>query len=206
MTLTGTPAKIASSMAGSPSSVPGILMNRFGRLALACSALRLGHRPRRVMRQQRRDLERDPAVHPRGPLVDRREHVGGPVRSWIASSKNSASSDLPALDQAPDLRRRTHLLCATAWSKIGRIRGQAGDRQFVDVALQRAAGQQIAGDVVQPEALAQRMQLFRVAFIASSPRHCLHDSRKGRGSRGRRCDSSWMSPCGYCASISGSVA
>ncbi len=30
MTFTGTPAKMASSMAGKPSGVPGILMNRFG--------------------------------------------------------------------------------------------------------------------------------------------------------------------------------
>ena len=37
--MTGTPAKIASSMAGSPSLVPGILMKRFGRPARACRAL-----------------------------------------------------------------------------------------------------------------------------------------------------------------------
>ncbi len=36
VTFTGTPAKIASSMAGSPSAVPGILMNRFGRPARPC--------------------------------------------------------------------------------------------------------------------------------------------------------------------------
>ncbi len=39
VTLTGTPAKIASSMAGRPSLVPGILMKRFGRPARACSSL-----------------------------------------------------------------------------------------------------------------------------------------------------------------------
>jgi hypothetical protein len=38
VTLTGTPAKIASSIAWSPSEVPGILMRRFGRSAAACSA------------------------------------------------------------------------------------------------------------------------------------------------------------------------
>ena len=42
VTLIGTPAKIASSMAGSPSGVPGILMKRFGRPArceqVACAA------------------------------------------------------------------------------------------------------------------------------------------------------------------------
>jgi len=34
----GTPAKIDSSIAGSPSGVPGILMKRFGRAARAQSA------------------------------------------------------------------------------------------------------------------------------------------------------------------------
>jgi hypothetical protein len=34
----GTPAKIASSMAGSPSGVPGILMNTLRRSAFACSS------------------------------------------------------------------------------------------------------------------------------------------------------------------------
>jgi len=37
--LTATPAKIASSMAGKPSVVPGILMNRLGRPARAESSL-----------------------------------------------------------------------------------------------------------------------------------------------------------------------
>jgi len=39
VTFTGTPATIASSIAGSPCGVPGILMNRFGRAALANSSL-----------------------------------------------------------------------------------------------------------------------------------------------------------------------
>ena len=39
VTLIGTPAKIASSMAGNPSLVPGILMNRLGRPARAYSSL-----------------------------------------------------------------------------------------------------------------------------------------------------------------------
>jgi hypothetical protein len=35
------------------------------------------------------------------------------------------------------------------------VGGQAGDRQFVDVALQSAAIEQVAGDVVEPQALAE---------------------------------------------------
>ena len=35
----GSPAKVHSSIAGRPSGVPGILLSRLGRLALACSFL-----------------------------------------------------------------------------------------------------------------------------------------------------------------------
>jgi len=35
--LTGTPAKIDSSIAATPAGVPGILMKTFGRAAFACS-------------------------------------------------------------------------------------------------------------------------------------------------------------------------
>ena len=38
VTFTGTPAKVASSIAASPCSVPGILMNTFSRPARACSS------------------------------------------------------------------------------------------------------------------------------------------------------------------------
>lgn len=37
--MTGTPAKIAPSMAGNPSRVPGILIKRLGRHARACKSL-----------------------------------------------------------------------------------------------------------------------------------------------------------------------
>jgi hypothetical protein len=33
------------------------------------------------------------------------------------------------------------------------VRGEPRDRQLVDVALERAAGQQIASDIIEPEAL-----------------------------------------------------
>ena len=37
----------------------------------------------------------------------------------------------------------------------GRIRGQTGDGEFIDVALERPGVEQVAGDVVEPEALAE---------------------------------------------------
>jgi len=33
------------------------------------------------------------------------------------------------------------------------VRGEPGDRQLVDVALERAAGQQMAGDIIELQAL-----------------------------------------------------
>ena len=67
-----------SSIAGRPSGVPGILMNRLGRAALRVQALGLVDGARGVVGQQRRDLQRHPAVHAVAALVDRREQVGGP--------------------------------------------------------------------------------------------------------------------------------
>ena len=78
MTLTGTPAKIAASMAGSPSVVPGILMKRLGLpprwwRSRAAASVRL-----RVVGEKRRDLERHPAVDAVGPGEDGLEQIGGP--------------------------------------------------------------------------------------------------------------------------------
>jgi hypothetical protein len=42
--------------------------------------------------------------------------------------------------------------------KNRRIGGQSGHRKLVDVAFQRPAAQQVAGDIVEPNALAQIMQ------------------------------------------------
>jgi hypothetical protein len=43
----------------------------------------------------------------------------------------------------------------------GRVRGQTGDGQLVDVASQRAVIEDLAGDVVEPNALAEIVQAFR---------------------------------------------
>ena len=74
--MTGTPAKIASSIAGRPSFVPGILMNRLGR-PLARADLGCRQRAGGVMGQQRRHFQRYPAVHAVGLVVNRPEQIGG---------------------------------------------------------------------------------------------------------------------------------
>ena len=75
VTFTGTPAKVASSIAGSPCSVPGILMNTFSRPARCMQVGRGAHAAGGVIGEQRRDLQRHPAVDPGCPLMDRREQV-----------------------------------------------------------------------------------------------------------------------------------
>ena len=61
-TLIGTPANIVSSMAGSPSFEPGILMNRFGRAARAKRSPAFPDRACRLMSQNGRDFERYPST------------------------------------------------------------------------------------------------------------------------------------------------
>ena len=77
VTLIGTPAKIASSMAGRPSLVPGILMKRLGRSGAGVKFLGRGEGAGRVVGQQGRDLQRHPAVHAVGLVVDRPKQIGG---------------------------------------------------------------------------------------------------------------------------------
>ena len=93
--MTGTPAKIASSMAGSPSCVPGILMNRFGRAAFAKRSLAAAM-VLAVSWASSGDTSRE--TQPSTPSV--RSQIGRKTsaarrRSSSAISKKSASPDLP---------------------------------------------------------------------------------------------------------------
>ena len=137
------------------------------------------HGPVRVMGEQRRDLQRHEAIHSGGPPMDRREQFGGLGEVLDGELEEQRLPRLAGTDQAPDLRV---VRCAVRDRVVEdrRVRGQARDRQLVDVPLQRAAAQQVAGDVVEPETLPQVMQPFR----------CLHrrislvsvsGCRKGRG-------------------------
>ena len=169
MTLIGMPAKIDSSIAGRPASVPGILMKRLSRSALACSLAACLDRRVGVVGEQRRDLERDAAVDAVGALVDRLEEVGGARRSSRASSKKSA----PRADSIPvrPVAQLGDLLVVgvAAGDRLvedRRVGGEAGDRELVDVALQGAVVEHLAGDVVEPEALAEVVRASRSALIS----------------------------------------
>ena len=152
MTLTGTPAKIASSIAGSPSSRARDLDEELGRPARACSCLACAIVLRRVVGQQRRDLQGDPAVDAVGGVVDGPEEVGSLSQILDRQFEKELLIRL-ALPYVLADGRVIGLALGNGVIEDGGIRGEPGDRQLVDVALERAARQQIAGDVVEPEAL-----------------------------------------------------
>jgi hypothetical protein len=117
----------------------------------------LGDRGLGVVGEQGRDLERDPSVDSVGALIDRLEHAGGVPEVRQRQLEEGLLRLQPALVQLGDL-----LVVAVAAAdrlvEDGRVRGQPGDRQLVDVALQRAVAEHVARDVVEPEALAELVQ------------------------------------------------
>ena len=88
------------------------------------------------------------------------------VRSSCASSKKSASPDLPSSSAA----RGSRVVGGAALDRLiedRRVRREPRHRQLVDVALQRAGREQVARDVVEPEALAEIVELLcRVHRVA----------------------------------------
>ena len=94
VTLIGMPAKMASSIAGSPSLVPGILMRRFGLPARACSSLAAAS-VLAVSCASSGEISNE--THPSTPCVLSqigRNRSAADVRSSTASSKNKSSLDL----------------------------------------------------------------------------------------------------------------
>jgi len=117
VTLMGTPAKIASSMAGRPSLVPGILMSTFGRPAARADLAR-----RRACSRCRKARSGDTSsdTHPSTPFVLSqmgRKRSAARVRSSRASSKNSGSPALPSLTFWR-IAASYAALFLMAWSKI----------------------------------------------------------------------------------------
>jgi len=84
-----------SSIAGTPSRVPGILMKRFGPRPARVAVPSPPPRPRRVVGERRRQLERHPAVDAVREIMRRTEQIGRLAEVSSASSKNSSSPALP---------------------------------------------------------------------------------------------------------------
>ena len=129
-------------------------MNRFGRRRARVQALGRGESAGGVVGQQRRHLQRHPAVHAVGAVVDRAEQIGGPREILERQLEEQRLAGLALVQLFAD----RGVVGAAVLDRVvedRRIRGEPGDRKLVDVALERAAVEQVARDVVEPETLAQ---------------------------------------------------
>jgi hypothetical protein len=128
--LIGTPAKIASSMAGRPSLVPGILMKRFGRREGAG----------RVVGQLGRDLQGDPAVDTVRQVVDRSKQIGGLPEVLQCQLEEQRLARLAFLQFLADGVVVVVTVLDGVIEDRG-VRGKSRDRILLDVAAERATGQ-----------------------------------------------------------------
>ena len=112
---------------------------------------------RRVVGEQGRHLERDPAVHAVALLVSRSEEVRGPAQVVQRELEEQRFGRCPGTV----FRADGGVVGGARLDGViedRRVRGQSGDRELVDVALQPPAVQEVACDVVEPEALAQPVE------------------------------------------------
>ena len=159
VTFTGMPAKVASSMAGSPSLVPGILMWRFLRPARA----RGPSPPPACWPCRRRAAGRPPGrrSRPRPPSARGRPGRGRPPgRGRRAPGRRRGPRRCPGLQPGLDGQVVGGALLQRL-VEDGRVGGEPGDRKLVDVALQGPGRQQVPGHVVEPDALAGVVESLR---------------------------------------------
>src|SRR5262249_16582285 len=112
----------------------------------------LGDGTRRVVREQRRNLQRDPTVDAVRRVVDGPEQVGS-LRQILERQFEKELLIRRVLPYFLTDGRIIGLALSNGMVEDGGVGGEPGDRQLVDVALERAARQQIPGDVVEAEAL-----------------------------------------------------
>jgi hypothetical protein len=158
--LIGTPAKIDSSIAGTPAGGSGDLDVEVVPFRLRVQARRLLGRALGVVGDQRRELERDPAVDAGGAPVHVGEEVGRVAQVGDRDLEEGLLAREPLRVELGDLL----VVVLAARDRLfedRRVGGEAGDRELVDVALQHPLGQHRARDVVEPEALPQLVQTLR---------------------------------------------
>ena len=134
-------------------------------LGLGVERRRLLDRLAAVVGEQRRDLERAEAVDAGGALVHAGEEVGGVPQVGDGELEEDplvgvGADALAGLGGGADLGDLLVVGVAAGDRLVEdrRVRGQAGDRELVDVALQGPVAEHRAGDVVEPEALPQLVQ------------------------------------------------
>jgi hypothetical protein len=85
-------------MAGRPSLGTRNLDEEIGPFRAGVESLGGGESSGRVVSQQGRDLQGNPAVHTVRQVVDRPKEIGGLPEVLDCQSKNSASPDLPSFN------------------------------------------------------------------------------------------------------------
>ena len=145
-------------MAGRPSWVPGILIKRLGR-----PAGRGGPWPRRGYRPCRGPAGARPPATPSRPrrrlVVDRPEQIGGLPEILQPQLEEQRLARLAFLQFPADGVVVVVAVVDGVVEDRG-VRGEPRDRELLDIAAERAAVQQTAGDVVEPEALAHFVEFL----------------------------------------------
>ena len=151
--MTGTPANIARSMAGNPAGVPGDLDEQVRLPGASVQGSRGGNCPRGVVREEGRDLQRDPTVDSVRSLEGRVKQLGGANQIVERQRKKDILIGLRRR-AARNIRiiGRTFPDCLIEDRRVG---GQPGHGKFIDVAFQHPVVQHVAGDVVEPKTLPQ---------------------------------------------------
>ena len=204
------PAKIDSSIAVQAGLGAGDLDEEVVALGLGVQRGRLLDRRLGVVGDQRRDLERAEAVDAGGALVDRGEEVGGVAQvgdRQLEEDPLGRSGADPLLGNGAGAELGDLLVVGVAAGdrlvEDRRVRGQAGDRELVDVAGERAVAQHRAGDVVEPEALAQLVQFRGRLHGSPSSVAFRYQLRMASTSRAASATLSGVKPNLVCTSLSG---
>ncbi len=114
----------------------------------------------RVVREERRDLERHPAVDAVRALEDRKEQIGRLPEVLLRQREEQRFAGLALRELRAD-RRIVRGAGLDGLIEDRRIRRESGHRQFGDVAPERAGREEVTRDVIEPEALAQVVELLR---------------------------------------------
>jgi hypothetical protein len=138
--------------------------------------LDLGNRRPGVVRQQRRDFQRNPTVDAACSVVNRPEQVRGLRKVLHRQFEKQVFSRLAVREFAFD---RVIVVFAVPDSVIEDrgVRCEPRHRKLVDVALQRAAVQQLAGDIVEPQALTEIVERpcrFHRVILRLGAKWCRH--------------------------------
>ena len=146
----GTPAKIDSSIAGTPSGVPGIFDEQVAPVSLPVDPGRRINAVCCVIGQERRQLHRDPTIDSIAGVVCGPEQVRGAAQIFERQFHEQPFSSLPGLRPLVD----AVVIRVSVSDRVienGRVRGQTGDRELVDVPAEPSAVEKRAGDVVEPD-------------------------------------------------------